>query len=351
MEETMKKADKPLLSIVVPVYNGSAYIDELFAQFDGQDMTAVELVFIDDGSRDDSYEKLLAWQKKVDFTINVYHQENKGVSAARNLGVEMARGAYLTFVDVDDGIAPGYVSALLPYTKQEIDVLVFASRRVGEVFSREEIRKLTCTTLGKEEMLTRFWLDPTKLGVCNCLVKKNYLHDHDISSPVGYKYYEDYDLLLQIFAQTESVLVTDQVLYYYILREGSAMGRFSAERIRCLKLIKERGQWLESYAPIFAKTFRKWGVTRLYWSVLWQAALALPSYQEFKEFANLTHAREYLVKLKGYPDKLLSVSTAVFLHSRRGYYLAARLMGRAKSKVEPADLQDIRRQLPEETFY
>lgn len=346
--------NQPLLSIVVPVYNGSAYIDELFAQFAEQSMDPVELVFIDDGSKDDSYEKLLAWQKKERFYISVYQQENKGVSAARNFGVEKAQGKYLTFVDVDDGIATNYIAVLMEYAHKGIDVLVFDSKRV-EADGAESVRASADDVPGREiskqEMLTEFLYDPTRFGVVNLLLRREYLAEHDVTFPVGYKYYEDYDYLLQVFAQTDSLIYMRQVLYYYILREGSAMGRFNADRINCLKLMKYRENWLEGFAPQFAPIFHQWGVARLYWSVLWQAALAFPTYGEFAKFAQLTYAKKYLVKLKGYPDKLLQLSTAAFLCCKPAYYVAVRLAGRAKSKVHYAALKDIQPNLLEDVAF
>ena len=344
---------RPLLSIVVPVYNGSAYIDELFAQFTAQAADGIELVFVDDGSADDSFTKLLQWKGKVDFPVFVHHQENQGVSAARNRGVEIANGEYLCFVDVDDAVSSDYIATLLTYARQGIDVLVFDSKRLhaGEAEPAHS-ETAQCQKLTSQEMLTKFWADPTCFGVYNLLLRRDYLIEHAISFPLGYKYYEDYDYLLQLFAQTDSLLRLDQVLYYYVLREGSAMNRFNADRIRCLELMKYREGWLEEHAPQFAPIFRQWGTSRLYWSVLWQAALALPSYGDFARFSDITHARKYLVKLKGHQDKLLRLSTFVFLHCRPAYYAAVRLTGRAKSKVAPVSLGEILAQLPESVdFY
>lgn len=348
----MVLAEKPLLSIIVPVYNGDSYIDALFAQFASQDMDKVELVFVDDGSTDNTLVKLLKWQEKVGFSVSVCHQENQGVSAARNTGLKQAKGAYVVFFDADDAFSPDYIQMLKRYADQKTDVLVFSSKRVNESFTRVVDPEQAVSHLTGNQMLHRFWEDPTRLGVVNLLVKRSFIEDRGITSAVGYKYYEDYDLLLQLFAQTDNILYTDKVLYFYIMRQGSAMGRFNADRINCLRLMKQRGEWLRQTAPEFAPVFEKWGTSRLYWSVLWQAALALPSYGEFAQFARITHARSYLVKLKDYPDKLLHISTLVFLICRPAYYVAVRLVGRRKSKVLPVRLKDIQPKFLEDiNFY
>jgi glycosyltransferase involved in cell wall biosynthesis len=340
-----------LLSLVVPIYNGGQYIDHLFHQFDDQDMEGVELVCVDDGSRDDSYQQLLRKAETAAFAVCVHHQDNAGASAARNAGVQQARGKFVAFLDVDDGITPDYIRTLKQYMQEDRDLLVFSSMRVQEGFQRQNHPEKENTVLTKDEMLRRFWSDPTRLGVYNLLIKRQYMLEHQITSPVGYKYYEDYDLLFQLFAQTDSIRCLDKVMYYYILRAGSAMGTFNAERVNCLDLMYRRGQWLETAAPVFAPMFRKWGTPRLYWSVLWQAALAFPAYRDFSRFAEATHARQYLRKLSGYPDWLLKISTIVFLCSRRAYHLAVRLVGTRKSKVQPVKIETVLETLVENPLF
>lgn len=339
------------ISLIIPFYNSSNYVEQLFAQFADQPMENVELICIDDGSRDDTWEKLKKKADEVAYSVILYHQENQGVSAARNRGLELAQGEYIAFLDSDDAVAKNYMAILLSYAEQNVNVLVFASRRVDVDFTREECPFVQSETLTATQMLNEFWADPTKLGVNNLLVKKSFLEDRGVTYAVGYKYYEDYDMLLQLFAQTERILVTKQVLYYYIMQENSAMGQFNAERINCLKLMTERRMWLRTVAPDFAPTFDKWGTSRLYWSVLWQAALALPVYRDFARFAEATSARAYFKKLRGYPDRLLQLSTAVFLMSPRAYHAAVRLMGRKKSKVRPTDLQTLLQALNDDVAF
>lgn len=340
-----------LLSLVVPIYNGGAYIDHLFRQFDNQNMEHVELVCIDDGSKDDSYQQLVRKSETSEFAVCVYHQDNAGASAARNAGVRRARGKFVAFLDVDDGITPDYIQTLKQYTQEDRDLLVFASRRVREGFQRQNHPEKENVVLTKDEMLWRFWSDPTRLGVYNLLIKRQYMEERQITSPVGYKYYEDYDLLLQLFAQTDSIRSLDKVMYYYILRDGSAMGTFNADRVNCLELMYRRSQWLETTAPVFAPMFRKWGTPRLYWSVLWQAALAFPAYRDFARFAEVTGAQLYLRKLFGYPDWLVQVSTIVFLCSKRAYHLAVRFAGSRKSKVQPVKVEAVLEALTENPLY
>ena len=92
-----------LLSVIVPVYNGSQYIDKLIYIFKKQKMKDFEVIFIDDGSEDDTLEKCLSYQNNLNW-LQVIHTENKGVSHARNIGIAAARGTWIHFMDADDKI-------------------------------------------------------------------------------------------------------------------------------------------------------------------------------------------------------------------------------------------------------
>ena len=90
-----------LLSVIVPVYNGEAYIDRAMEGILSQTLQALEVVAVNDGSKDGSLEKLREWEKK-DSRVLVIDQENKGVSTARNVAMYAAVVTYITFLDIDD---------------------------------------------------------------------------------------------------------------------------------------------------------------------------------------------------------------------------------------------------------
>lgn len=93
------------ISVIIPVYNASATLDECLQSVVGQSFRDLEIICVDDGSTDDSAEKLAAWQAK-DSRIKVLHQENLGGGAARNAGLAVAAGEYIHFLDSDDSLQP-----------------------------------------------------------------------------------------------------------------------------------------------------------------------------------------------------------------------------------------------------
>ncbi len=98
----------PLVSIITPIYNGSLYLDYAVQSVLNQTYQNWELFLIDDGSKDDSYEKAVKWSEKDKRIKVLYHPDhvNKGVSATRNLGIHHAKGEYIALLDCDDEWLP-----------------------------------------------------------------------------------------------------------------------------------------------------------------------------------------------------------------------------------------------------
>ena len=105
-------AETPLVSVIIPVYNVAAYLPQCLESVTGQTLTRIEILLVDDGSKDDSYAICRQWAER-DGRIRCFHQENRGVSYARNLGIEEARGEYIAFIDSDDWVDARYLEKLL----------------------------------------------------------------------------------------------------------------------------------------------------------------------------------------------------------------------------------------------
>ena len=122
----------PRLSVVVPVYNAAATLDRCVESILQQTVPGgLELILVDDGSKDDSPALCDAWAER-DARVRVIHQPNSGPSAARNAGLDAARGAYISFVDSDDRLLPDTCAAFLPRMEAEgLDLLVFGLERAS----------------------------------------------------------------------------------------------------------------------------------------------------------------------------------------------------------------------------
>ena len=334
-----------MISVIIPVYNGEKYINGLIDNFraQGADRQSLELVFVDDGSTDGSREILERLADEQHFTLSVYSKENGGVSEARNYGIERAKGEYITFADVDDFVTADHFETLKNAAEEnDFDVFMFGSVRV-----RDESKKVPKSDSSqpyeaeKISVLNRMVNDPTKYGVYNLLLKKSFIQKNGLKFPAGFKYYEDYDFIYRALGSAEKILFTEKPLYYYMLREGSAMQRFVPDRLYCISLMDKLCDWFKTAVPEFYPVFSKWGANRIYWSVLWQAALAF-NYSFFKYFAENTAAAKRLKPLCGCNNKKVALSARLYLVSKPLYYVAARLAARGRSRLSSANADDFK---------
>jgi len=132
------------LSVIVPVYNAEKYLEECVESILQQSFASIEILLINDGSRDSSGIMCDSFAKK-DSRIRVFHKDNGGVSSARNLGLDNARGEWICFVDSDDWLEQGYFEVL-----NESDISDYELVQSGVL----------------KFLLNNFY----KLRICNCLL-------------------------------------------------------------------------------------------------------------------------------------------------------------------------------------
>lgn len=113
-----------VVSIIIPIYNVSDYLDTCIASVCCQTYRHLEIILVDDGSSDDSGSKCDGWAKK-DTRIRVVHKSNGGLSDARNAGLDVATGKYIYFLDGDDYIEPELIETALGYMAEDVDLVVF----------------------------------------------------------------------------------------------------------------------------------------------------------------------------------------------------------------------------------
>ena len=209
-----------LISVIVPVYNVSAYLPECIRSILSQDHQELEVILIDDGSTDDSGAICEEWAAR-DSRIRVIHQKNGGAAAAKNAGLRAATGAYLSFVDSDDYLEPGAYSYMLELLQQhEADVVQCAYRDVYQDRTEDQIHREGRTVFGTMEYLKRYTTDWT----CGLLWDKMYrrtLFD-GIFFEEGHRIDDEY-FTYQGVMNANRVVCDERILYNYRKRRSSVM--------------------------------------------------------------------------------------------------------------------------------
>lgn len=139
------------LSIVVPVFNVGNYVSEFCKSLFPQLTLDVEVIVVDDGSQDDSISIIESYIDNYDCNdfITILHQDNAGLSAARNFGIISSRGKYITFIDSDDFVSELYIKVLLDNLNSDVDILSFNSIIVDT--SSKVVKKLTINNNESED--------------------------------------------------------------------------------------------------------------------------------------------------------------------------------------------------------
>ena len=140
-----------MLSIIIPVYNADKFLTQCLESLCNQDLPSsdYEIIIINDGSSDGSSKIIQDFQEKQSNIIAI-NQENKGVSAARNAGLEIAKGEYITFIDADDFIQPNALLSIIKYLeKKQLDILYCKI----EIITEQEEHLYYLPETGKEEVI------------------------------------------------------------------------------------------------------------------------------------------------------------------------------------------------------
>lgn len=219
------------VSVIIPVYNTEKYLDSCLESVENQTLKDIEIICINDGSKDNSLE-ILKNHKSKDNRIKIIDQENSGVSAARNAGIKKAIGEYITFVDSDDLISPylceiNYNNA----KKYDTDIIEFGDIKFkdGEKENFEEYDNYdNSKILFSSCQDTENPFDKLKIEgsiACSRLWKRDFLIKNNIYFKEGISLGEDSLFDWIAIAQARRVLQDKNVFYYYrIGRESSATG-------------------------------------------------------------------------------------------------------------------------------
>ena len=206
----------PLVSILVPAYNVAQYLHKCLDSIVNQTYQQLQVVVVDDGSSDNSLSIVKDYAAKYPF-VEVYHQENAGVAAARNNLLSHVKGDYILFVDSDDWLELDMIEFLISkIEKYKVDV-VTCGMVVNDTAVRKEYKQECCN---QEVAIQKFLFHKELSGsLCNKLVKTSLLHN--IVFHCGISYGEDALFCWQFFQNINSLLYTDRQLYHYRMNQTS----------------------------------------------------------------------------------------------------------------------------------
>ena len=210
-----------LVSVIVPIYKVEPYLYRCIDSIINQTHKNLEIILIDDGSPDNCAQICNEYAAK-DNRIIVIHKKNGGLSDARNAGLDICKGDYISFIDSDDWVDEKYIEVLLGLAaNKNADIAI--AENIKTSCQTHKINKDVATKVftSKEALLNLFCKKNIAFVVSWGKLYKKELFD-DLRFPVG-KYHEDEFTTYLLFYKSTSIAYTSQVLYYYFSRETSIM--------------------------------------------------------------------------------------------------------------------------------
>lgn len=243
---------RELISVIIPVYKVEAYLQRCVDSVLKQTYENLEIILVDDGSPDGCPAICDAYAAR-DARVKVIHQANAGLSGARNAGIEAAKGAYLSFIDSDDYVAPDFIESLYEAcvtTGSQMSlcrwVYVHGEEIKGTDLSEEMPEKEAVTLFTGRELLANLYIPDGAYYV----VAWNKLYRRELFEQVRYpvgRIHEDEATTHKIFHQVKQGAFVDRPLYGYFVAPSSITRGFNPRRLDWITGVYERLQFFEQH--------------------------------------------------------------------------------------------------------
>ena len=301
------KRKEDLISVIIPVYNVENYLEKCIESVIAQSYNYLQIILIDDGSTDQSG-NICEMYKQKDSRIEVIHTVNNGVSNARNIGLTLARGEYIGFVDSDDWIDKDMymylhkliieynadISSIESYrTNNENDIIINTNEKIVQYDRGQYIKRFF--KIGSQEIL---------YYVYNKLYKKDLFKEYDIF-PVQYAIGEDVVASYRILSNADRIVSSSRVMYYYRQMSG-VTANFSDKYFQLINVWEDVVTYssqnhLEDYE------FAKINLSRTYFTILSELAIS----GEYKNDDYSQMVAIYIGELKKRKNDLLNADIAI----------------------------------------
>lgn len=228
------KQMNPLISVIIPIYKVEQYLNECIDSVLCQTYENLEIILVDDGSPDRCGEICEEYKKK-DNRITVLHKDNGGLSDARNAGLDICKGEFISFVDSDDYVSNVFIETLYnAIMKYSVDVasLYSASKfkdGTSAILTSKINKNAECNEVSKIAILDMMFYQTIPTGVQYRLYNRHIFDD--LRFPKGYLF-EDLATTYKIFLKVDSIALIKEDLYAYRVRENSIItDRFSQNKM------------------------------------------------------------------------------------------------------------------------
>ena len=231
--------DNIKVSVIVPVYNASQYIGKTLDSIINQDFSGYEIIVIDDGSTDGSLEIINEKLKDCEIPHKIIHQDNAGVSVARNHGIDESSGDYLIFVDADDYVSSNHLSVL--YNGKTDFSLTLLVKKEGEKLS--EPYTYSQDVISTEEFIKMELNMQMPFNFIQLMYKSSIIKLNNVRFPPGIVYGEDIEFALKSLVLGKDIAINNEVTYFYVQNSDSAIRTSEFKRFKVVGIFENVSEY------------------------------------------------------------------------------------------------------------
>lgn len=203
----------PKVSVIVPVYNVEKYVEKCLKSLANQTLQEIEIIVVDDGSKDGSKSIVDNYIKKYPDKIKYLYKENGGLSSARNFGIPYANGEYIAFLDSDDYVEPTMYEEMYNLAKKE-DADMVECDFIWEYPNKQKY-DYGVVYNGKKEAIEK-----ARVVAWNKLIKREIIESEKIEFPFGLRY-EDVEFFYKLVPSLNKISFMKKYFIHYVQRENS----------------------------------------------------------------------------------------------------------------------------------
>lgn len=312
------------VDVIVPIFNREKDIPILINEMKRQTFKHFRMIFVDDGSTDNSWTILSDALSDAPFEYLLVKKRNGGAGSARNTGIRTANADWICFVDSDDALHPQFLEHMIRATEDanaQVGICRFKAfdggKRATDIsLNPLQYRRITAAQ-GMQAFLTE-WISP-----CCLLINREYLKKNALFFDEACQYCEDLPFVASVIANAQQLAVIDRELYYYYTHQGSLHRSPSLEKfISAITCFEATAQYIAHQQTPAADVFRKTGSARYYIATLRRASVQLPRHDflslaqriDFAQYRNQISSLPHAQKFASY---LMMLSKNVFYYTNR----------------------------------
>lgn len=202
-----------LVSLIVPVFNAELYRETCITSIQSQKFRNIEIILVNDGSTDSSGD-IIDKFSRIDPRIKVIHKNNAGVSAARNSGLALARGDYISFVDADDWLSPHFVEFFLREAINNDADFVLSKNTLPSPTSDYPMENVT-EIWTRTKAINELMYAEITIGCWNKIYKRSVIYDNEIDFDLRFFMGEGLNFITKVADKSSKIVVISSKLYYY----------------------------------------------------------------------------------------------------------------------------------------